>query len=75
MNGEGLISAQSAQNFISGGPAREKAQTIVESMVSLHSRELAGWQWLKIAMEAVPPNVGEEAALWEIVCRARRERY
>lgn len=55
--------------------ARESTQTIVDNMIKQHSRELSGWSWLKTAMEKVPPSSDEETALWDLVCRARRERY
>jgi hypothetical protein len=68
MLGNGLSASQYAA-------ARESAQTIVASMVDRHSQELAGWAWLKTAMEKHPPSKHEETALWDIVTRARRERY
>ena len=59
-----------------GGPCREKAQTIVARQVETHQRELAGWNYLQLAMAKEPPDAAEEAALWEILSRARREtRY
>ena len=55
------------------GPARDKAQTVVNDLVTLHERELAGWNWLQLAMAKEPPDAQEEAALYEILSRARRE--
>lgn len=70
--GDGLVNANIAQSACG---QREKAQTIVADMVKRHERELAGWNWLQLAMAKEPPDVAEEAALWEILGRARRERY
>jgi hypothetical protein len=67
---QGLI----AGNLLSGG-CREKAETIVENQMKLYQREFAAWSWLRRAMTSLPPNTDEEAALWELLCRARRERY
>ena len=76
---DGLISQQQPQlamgNSILGGPAREKAQTIVENMAARHESQLLAWKWLKQAMKAIPPTDAEEAALWELVSRVRHERY
>lgn len=76
---EGLISnQQQALGNISASQyaaTRESAQSIVDGMKKLHQREFAAWSWLARAMDETPPNKDEEAALWELVCRARRERY
>lgn len=52
---------------------REKAQTIVGTELQRHEREAAAWRWLGIAMETCKPTETEEAALWDLLCRARRE--
>jgi hypothetical protein len=77
---------QAMQGVLAGNPfkefsahpcaaAREKAQTIAENQVKLYQREFAAWSWLRRAMDQLPLNTEEEAALWELLCRARRERY
>jgi hypothetical protein len=70
--GANIASGLSAQQYAA---ARESAQTIVENMMKLHQKEFAAWSWLRRAMEQLPPNKEEEAALWDVVGRARRERY
>ncbi len=55
--------------------ARESAQTIVASQVKNLNRELTAWRYLETVMQVNPPTSDEEAALWDLVCRARRERY
>lgn len=54
---------------------REPAKTIAENQMKLYQREFAAWSWLRRAMDQLAPTVAEEAALWELFCRARRERY
>lgn len=55
--------------------ARESAQTIVKNQLRSHEREAAAWRWLDAALEVKKPTEEEEAALWDLLCRARRERY
>jgi hypothetical protein len=55
--------------------SREKAQTIVSGLVKNHERELAGWNYLQLVMAKTPPDTLEEIALYEILTRARRDRY
>jgi hypothetical protein len=74
MSAEGLICAQEAKNLL-GAATRERSQTIAENQMKLYQREFEAWSWLRRAMDSLPPNVDEEAALWELLCRARRERY
>jgi hypothetical protein len=54
---------------------RENAQTIVANMVKQHERELAAWNYLQLVMAKEPPDATEEAALWELLGRARHGRY
>jgi hypothetical protein len=54
---------------------RESAQTITRNELKKHEREAAAWRWIDAAMEAHKPTEEEEAALWDLLCRARRERY
>ena len=70
------INKVSAAGINHGGPCREKAQSIVAGRVRFHERELAGWNYLQMVMAKEPPDIDEEAALWEILGRAIREtRY
>lgn len=55
--------------------ARESAQTIARNEMHKHEKEAAAWRWLDAAMVAHAPTKEEEAALWDLFCRARRERY
>jgi hypothetical protein len=70
-----ILATPAGGGLMSGGPCREKAQTIVSGLVKQHERELAGWNYLQLVMAQTPPNESEEASLHEIFCRARRERY
>jgi hypothetical protein len=54
---------------------RESAQTIIRNELQRHEREAAAWRWLDAAMEVHKPSAEEEAALWDVLCRARRERF
>lgn len=72
---QGLM-AGAGLNLVSGGPCREKAQTIAKNQLKIHEREAAAWRWLDAAMAVHNPTDEEEAALWEVLSRAqRRERY
>ena len=42
---------------------------------SVYQDALAAWRWLDAAMHCHAPSKDEEAALWDLLCRARRERY
>jgi hypothetical protein len=55
--------------------ARESAQSIVRSEMNKHEKEAAAWRWLDAAMVAHSPTKEEEVALWDLFCRARRERF
>lgn len=56
--------------------SRESAQTIAKNQMKLHEREASAWRWLDAAMEVHKPTTEEEAALWDVLGRARREtRY
>jgi hypothetical protein len=55
--------------------ALESAAAIARSQVELHSRELAGWSYIARVLKELPPDVEEEAALWNMLGRSRRERY
>lgn len=68
---QGLNNAQGICN----GPSREKAQTIIADMVKKHESELAAWNYLQLVTSEHPPDAVEEAALWEMLGRIRRERY
>jgi hypothetical protein len=67
---QGLVGASSLS-----GCGRDRVQTIVANMVKQHERELAAWNYLQLAMGKIPPDEAEEEALWELLGRARRERY
>lgn len=54
---------------------RENAQAIARSQLKAHEQEAAAWRWLDNAMTTTPMTLEEEAALWNLLCRARRERY
>lgn len=54
---------------------RESAATIVANELKKHEREAAAWRWIDAAMVTHPPSDTEEAALWDLLCRARRERF
>jgi hypothetical protein len=70
--GVGMASAQSADQYAA---QREAASVIARSQVELHSRELAGWSYIARVLKELPPDVEEEAALWNMLGRSRRERY
>jgi hypothetical protein len=55
--------------------ARESAQTIARNQLKTHEGEAAAWRWLDAAMEVHKPSADEEAGLWNLLCRARRERF
>lgn len=55
--------------------ARESAQTIARNEMQKHEKEAAAWRWLDAAMHCHAPTKDEESALWDLLCRARRERY
>lgn len=55
--------------------ARESAQTIVRNELQKHEKEAAAWRWLDAAMVAHGPTTEEEAALFDLLCRVRRERF
>lgn len=55
--------------------ARESAQTIARNEMQKHEKEAAAWRWLDAAMVTHAPTKEEEAALWDVFCRARRERF
>lgn len=58
-----------------GQPVREKAQTIAASEFKrLNDRALA-WGYLSTVMDQLPPSDVQEAALWDLLCSVRRERY
>jgi hypothetical protein len=63
------------QNADQYAALREPAAAIARSQVELHSRELAGWHYIERAMKEVPPDGDEEEAVWNLLSRARRERY
>lgn len=54
---------------------REHSKTIIKSELEKHQREAAAWQWLSNAIKAVEPNEIEESGLWDLLNRARRERF
>jgi hypothetical protein len=70
--GNGLNKALSAGEYAA---ARESAQTIAKSQTQLYEKEARAWRWIDAAMVAHPPTTEEEAALWDLLCRARRERF
>lgn len=70
--GQGLAKALSAEQYAA---ARESAQTIVKGQLQVHERAAAAWRWLDAAMEIHKPTTEEESALWDLLSRARRERY
>jgi hypothetical protein len=70
--GVGMARAQSADQYQA---QREPAAAIARSQVELHSRELAGWSYIARVLKELPPDVEEEAALWNMLGRSRRERY
>jgi hypothetical protein len=54
---------------------RENAQAIVKGQLKKHEGEAAAWRWLDAAMVAHPMTTEEEAGLWDLLSRARRERF
>jgi len=57
------------------GPARESAQSIVAAELKRHNDKAIAWAWLQQALENCPPQPREEAALWDLLSRARGDRY
>lgn len=70
--GNQLNKALGAQQYAA---ARESAQTIARSQLKSHEKEAAAWRWLDAAMGIHKPSEEEEAALFDLLIRARRERY
>lgn len=62
-------------NSLQYAAARESAQTIARNQLKEHEKSAAAWRWLDAAMEVKKPSTEEEAALYDLLCRCRRERY
>jgi hypothetical protein len=68
----GMATSLSASQY---DACRENAQAVVENQLKKHQGEAAAWRWLSAAMVVHPMSLEEEAGLWELLNRARRERY
>jgi len=69
----GIGPSNSSMSASQYAACRENSQTIVANELKRHEREAAAWRWLTVAMETCKPTADEEAALWDLLCRARRE--
>lgn len=73
--GEGIAKGINPISASEYAACRESAGTIVANELKKHEREATAWRWLNAAIAACPMTKEEEAALWDVLCRARRERF